>query len=695
MEPDETEHIVDTDFILKSIFVHLKDDVESLLSCILVCIDWSDNASPFLCEVKDSVWKERAIKLYGWAVERDRENGVDIQNWGQWLKNYKTKYQDSKNSWVQFQKGSKWKMLWMNTIKTGLALYKEYQVERILYINMETCLDIKKIDKKGHFNCLQLTTLEANHTFSFAKEYERDTWLKTIDEMIKYYNPKAPEILFQLENAEKESSLSKFGKKLNKLNNTIKSTTAHIFAEPTPSIGDSVEEKKPSSSKFKMPFLGSGSSNQQHSSSDIPIIQETETDNPFDEPEDVKAPEPDQAVNKSPNSKLSTSHPEFSSIKKKEDADQNESATSESTPKKNDKKGKLETSNKGRRDRKLSESASAVSQRVKNLFGRKKEDNEAKAPELDNVAEEEEQNTNTNAAQSPSADTSHNETSEGTKESDNPFDDDVPTEQPTTTASSETTKESDNPFDDDNTVPEPQTVIKSEPEVIEEESEPPIVGPFSLDTSIFPSPNSADFTYKIVIIGNSGVGKTNLLHRWVSGEFENTSVTLSADVTVKCFQIDGKLIKVQFWDTAGQEAHFAVTQTYFRKAHGAIVVYDVTDAESFFDVQKWVTAVKDVSGNENTQFILIGNKVDLASSRQITTAVGLEYARRQSLFFLETSAKSGKNINRAFQIILQDIHNFHLSATNKESLESTGKTTVIGETASSENDSSPFSGCCN
>jgi len=207
-----------------------------------------------------------------------------------------------------------------------------------------------------------------------------------------------------------------------------------------------------------------------------------------------------------------------------------------------------------------------------------------------------------------------------------------------------------------------QEPVSSDPvEGLEETNQPqfdntnPISGPFSIDSAIEDTTKQPDIIYKVIIIGNSGVGKTNLLGRWMTDKFEAKSATISTDVALKTFEVGGKLIKIQFWDTAGTEAHFSLTQSYFRKSHGAIIVYDVTQASTFFDVQKWVTAVKEIAGNESTQFLLVGNKSDL-TNRDVSTAMGLEFARREQLNFIETSALNGNNVHRAFQIILQDIH---------------------------------------
>jgi len=165
-----------------------------------------------------------------------------------------------------------------------------------------------------------------------------------------------------------------------------------------------------------------------------------------------------------------------------------------------------------------------------------------------------------------------------------------------------------------------------------------------------------DILYKIIIIGESGVGKTKLLGRWVEGKSLETSATINVEFASKCFRVDGKVIKVQLWDTAGQEQYRSVIRSYYRKAHGALLVYDVTRADSFSKLDGWLKDIKEAVGNENTQILLIGNKIDLTDNREISTDKGIEFSRLNGLNFMETSAKTGENVERAFQIILQDIY---------------------------------------
>lgn len=116
---------------------------------------------------------------------------------------------------------------------------------------------------------------------------------------------------------------------------------------------------------------------------------------------------------------------------------------------------------------------------------------------------------------------------------------------------------------------------------------------------------------------------------------------------IRTTELDGKTIKLQIWDTAGQERFRTITSSYYRGAHGIIVVYDVTDAESFRNVQQWLHEIDRNSG-ESTRKLLVGNKADLDSRRMVTTAQGKEFADGMGIDFLETSAKTSQNVEQAF-----------------------------------------------
>jgi small GTP-binding protein len=179
---------------------------------------------------------------------------------------------------------------------------------------------------------------------------------------------------------------------------------------------------------------------------------------------------------------------------------------------------------------------------------------------------------------------------------------------------------------------------------------------FSLENVVSLENTIHDLLYKVIIIGASGVGKTNLLSRWLDNKFGDKSATINVEFAVKAFKVQDKFIKVQLWDTAGQEQYRAVTRSYYRSARGAIIVYDVSKSDTFDDLDTWLQDVRDAPGNENTQILLIGNKTDLEDHREIPTERGLEYARKNNINFMETSARSGSNVDKAFKILLTDIH---------------------------------------
>uniref|UniRef100_A0A6B2LIG9 Ras-related protein Rab-18 n=1 Tax=Arcella intermedia TaxID=1963864 RepID=A0A6B2LIG9_9EUKA len=147
-----------------------------------------------------------------------------------------------------------------------------------------------------------------------------------------------------------------------------------------------------------------------------------------------------------------------------------------------------------------------------------------------------------------------------------------------------------------------------------------------------------------------------LLGQWIDDKVTETSATINVEFASKSFRVEGKVVKVQLWDTAGQEQYRSVTRTYYRKAHGALLVYDVSNNDSFSRLEGWLKDVKEAPGNENTQILLIGNKSDKEDQREVSTERGIEFSRLNNINFMETSAKTGDNVDRAFQIILQDIH---------------------------------------
>lgn len=178
----------------------------------------------------------------------------------------------------------------------------------------------------------------------------------------------------------------------------------------------------------------------------------------------------------------------------------------------------------------------------------------------------------------------------------------------------------------------------------------------SLTTRILPVEGAEpDYLLKIILVGDSGVGKTNILNQFVRNQFNpDSKATVGVEFTTKTVQIDGKTVKAQIWDTAGQERYRAVTASYYKGASGAMLVYDITNSISFNSVRKWLKEIQDNSDNKAT-VMLVGNKCDLDSSRSIPLEEARALADKENMLFLETSAMSAENIQQAFSALLSTI----------------------------------------
>jgi len=161
-----------------------------------------------------------------------------------------------------------------------------------------------------------------------------------------------------------------------------------------------------------------------------------------------------------------------------------------------------------------------------------------------------------------------------------------------------------------------------------------------------------DYLFKLLIIGDSGVGKSCMLLRFVDQTYADAYIsTIGVDFKIRTLDIDGKLVKLQIWDTAGQERFRTVTTAYYRGAHAIVVVYDVTDRSSFNNVKAWMTEVESYA-TDHVKVTLIGNKADLP--HVVETKEAQEYARVLKIPFMETSAKTAANIERAFISVATD-----------------------------------------
>lgn len=160
---------------------------------------------------------------------------------------------------------------------------------------------------------------------------------------------------------------------------------------------------------------------------------------------------------------------------------------------------------------------------------------------------------------------------------------------------------------------------------------------------------------KIIIIGESGVGKTAMLHKYITGNFRaDHKSTIGADFHTNDLSVDNKTITLQIWDTAGQERFQSLGNAFYRGADACILVYDITDQDSFQQIEDWKQKFESQTQIDNAKdypFLLLGNKSDLKGQRKVSEQMGKDYASRHSMFFFETSAKDGNNIKRAMEKI--------------------------------------------
>jgi len=155
------------------------------------------------------------------------------------------------------------------------------------------------------------------------------------------------------------------------------------------------------------------------------------------------------------------------------------------------------------------------------------------------------------------------------------------------------------------------------------------------------------FLFKVVLIGNAGVGKTCLVRRFTQGLFPpGQGATIGVDFMIKTIEIGGERIKLQIWDTAGQERFRSITQSYYRSAHALILVYDISCQPSFDCLPDWLREIEEYANNKVLR-ILVGNKTD-REDREIPYDIGESFAQRHEMYFMETSAKEAENVERLF-----------------------------------------------
>lgn len=157
-----------------------------------------------------------------------------------------------------------------------------------------------------------------------------------------------------------------------------------------------------------------------------------------------------------------------------------------------------------------------------------------------------------------------------------------------------------------------------------------------------------DFLFKIVLIGNAGVGKTCLVRRFTQGLFPpGQGATIGVDFMIKTVEINGEKVKLQIWDTAGQERFRSITQSYYRSANALILTYDITCEESFRCLPEWLREIEQYASNKVIT-VLVGNKIDLADKREVSQQRAEEFSDAQDMYYLETSAKESDNVEKLF-----------------------------------------------
>ena len=211
--------------------------------------------------------------------------------------------------------------------------------------------------------------------------------------------------------------------------------------------------------------------------------------------------------------------------------------------------------------------------------------------------------------------------------------------------------------------------------------------------------NSYDLLYKIVIIGDTCVGKSNILSRYLNNEFtSNTKSTVGVELGIKFLKIKNTSTKIQIWDTAGQERYQAITSSYFRGSDGCFIVYDITNETSFNNIEKWFDKIHEENDKE-IPVIIVGNKCDLENERKVPTDKAKEKAQNLKCAFYETSALKAINIEQIFEELVNTIYDktggnksdddIHIEIVNEN------KGVNINSENNEENGDNNKKGCCN
>jgi len=197
---------------------------------------------------------------------------------------------------------------------------------------------------------------------------------------------------------------------------------------------------------------------------------------------------------------------------------------------------------------------------------------------------------------------------------------------------------------------------------------------------------SHDFLFKLLIVGESGVGKTCMLLQFADKRFEETFLsTIGVDFKVREIDVEGKKVKLQIWDSAGQERFRNITSSYYRNCGGIIIVYDITKQDTFVKVTEWIEEVRKYV--PSSPLLLVGNKCDLVDKRQVSKEEAQDLAKRLGLVFLETSAKTAENIDESFCAMAKQLIR---DSANKPKPDNKNQITIDKNTKKGDNGSK----CC-
>lgn len=166
------------------------------------------------------------------------------------------------------------------------------------------------------------------------------------------------------------------------------------------------------------------------------------------------------------------------------------------------------------------------------------------------------------------------------------------------------------------------------------------------------------YQFRLILIGDSTVGKSSLLRQFKEGTyFQDISLTVGVDFHAKIVYVKGEPIKLQLWDTAGQDRFRAIVKAYYRNAVGGLLVFDITNRESFAHLNEWLEdAKKNADRGREPVFVLVGNKSDQDKHREVLKDEGLRYARENNMEYIETSARTGSHVEEAFQMVAQKVY---------------------------------------